>query len=232
MGRQRARHALADEALGDADQRNSASGRDVAGGGVVADEQFRSRDFGGEGGERSIVRSHAGWQSALDAFALLGGAAFVDEDGRAGLRPAVCSSSRSKSSSRRLAGFSPTPRLTVMSAGGPPLAVAGNVRTSLAGVVAQRAARSGSRSFPSPPNDRLSKKRVAIVGADADQTELREARVRIDHDSVVEPQRGGCFAAGRAAIRRGRRALRDGRCADRPRTARRFLRGPTNTISR
>src|SRR5512140_98185 len=44
-------HAFADKTLGDADERNSASGRDVTCGGIVADEQLRSSDFGGEGCE-------------------------------------------------------------------------------------------------------------------------------------------------------------------------------------
>ena len=58
----------------------------MAGGGIVADEQFRAGDFGGEGCEGSIVGSHARLDGAFDAFAFRGAAAFVDQNGRAGRR--------------------------------------------------------------------------------------------------------------------------------------------------
>ncbi len=53
-------HAFAHETLRDTDQRNSASRCDVTGGGIVADEQPRASDFGGEGSEGSIMGSHTG----------------------------------------------------------------------------------------------------------------------------------------------------------------------------
>src|SRR5665213_1407864 len=77
-------HPLVDEALGDADQGNSARRCDMAGGGIVTDEQFGSGDFGGEGGERSFMGSDAGWDRALDPLAFRGAAAFIYKNARAG----------------------------------------------------------------------------------------------------------------------------------------------------
>jgi hypothetical protein len=74
-------HPLTDETFRDANERHATSGSNVASGGIVSDEQFRSGDVSRKGRKRAIVSPNTRLDRVVDSLALFGGTALVDEYG-------------------------------------------------------------------------------------------------------------------------------------------------------
>src|ERR1700676_800906 len=71
-------HARTDKTLGNTNEWNSAGGRDMTGGRVIANKQFGPCDLGRKRSEGTLMSSHSGCECAFNASAFLVGAAFIN----------------------------------------------------------------------------------------------------------------------------------------------------------